>query len=186
MRVFSALGSARKEGNTAKVLGWVEAELRARGHEIDRVDLYDFNIRPCTGCNACKLDPEAPGCIIEDDCDGLLHRLLEADIFLLASPMYYWGFTAQAKALLDRCYAFGKPAGPRYSLIDGKRFSFIITGLGPVEGNLDLLVATFPRIMAMHRTVNAGNLIVPNCNRPAEIPASVEEEAKQLAAKLTA
>ena len=184
MKVFTALGSARKEGSTAKVLGWVEAELEALGHEVDRADLFDYNIRACTGCNTCKLDHDAPGCIIEDDQDALLARVIEADALVVASPIYYWGFSAQAKIFLDRCYALSKPSQARPSLVEGKRIAFVITGLGPVEGNLDLLSATFPRIVGQHKLVNPGNLLVPGCSRPADIPAHMQDEAKQLAGAL--
>ena len=186
MRVFTALGSARKEGSTAKVLGWIESELRALGHEVDRADLYDFNIKACTGCNTCKLDMDAPGCIIEDDCDGLLQRLLEADAIVLASPLYFWGFTAQAKAFVDRSYALGKMSKEKPSLAMGRRISFLITGIGPVAGNIELLAATFPMFIGKHGMSNPANLFVPGCFDPAEIPASVQDEAKQVAQQLTA
>jgi multimeric flavodoxin WrbA len=186
MRVFTALGSARREGNTAKVLGWVEDALRAGGHEVDRANLYDYNIRACTGCNTCKLDQDAPGCIIEDDQDALLQRVLESDALIISSPLYCWGFGAQAKAFLDRCYALGKPVpGGNRSLISGKRIAFIITAGGGLEDNIDLVAATFPRLAGWHRLDNPGNLLVPNCARPADIPAQVQAEAQALAAKIT-
>jgi multimeric flavodoxin WrbA len=188
MRVFTALGSARKEGNTAKVLGWVEDELQALGHTIDRADLYDFHIRSCTGCNTCKLEPDAFGCILEDECESLYQRLLAADAFIVASPLYAWSFTAQAKAFLERGYALGKPVpgGGMSSLAEGKRCAFLITAGGAVEGNIDLLSATFPHLVSWHGMINSANLLVPGCTRPADIPAGVQAQARQLAARLTA
>jgi multimeric flavodoxin WrbA len=188
MQVFTVLGSARKEGNTAKVLGWVEDELRALGHSVDRADAYDFHIKSCTGCNTCKLDLDTPGCILEDDCDGLQQRMLDAEALVVASPLYGWSYTAQAKAFLERGYAFAKPqpGGGMRSLAAGRRIAFIITAGGGIENNIDLLTATFPRLINWHGLINPANLLVPGCTRPADIPASVRDEARQLAARLTA
>ena len=67
MHVTTLLGSPRKSGNTATVLGWTEDALKASGHTVDRVYLDDKSIRGCLGCNQCKDDSEHVACVRKDD-----------------------------------------------------------------------------------------------------------------------
>ena len=55
MNITTILGSPRKSGSTATVLGWVENELEANGHHIDRIDIMKCGIKNgCLGCYACN------------------------------------------------------------------------------------------------------------------------------------
>jgi len=54
MKVTTILGSPRKKGNTAKVLSWFEDEMKAQGHEIDRINMADSEVKGCLGCGSCQ------------------------------------------------------------------------------------------------------------------------------------
>jgi len=54
MRMMTILGSTRRQGNTAKVLAWVVEHLRGKNHEVDHVNILDYNVRGCGECMACK------------------------------------------------------------------------------------------------------------------------------------
>lgn len=58
MKVTTLLGSAKKKGNTATVLGWVEEELKASGHDVERIYLHNKAIKGCIGCAKCRDYPD--------------------------------------------------------------------------------------------------------------------------------
>jgi multimeric flavodoxin WrbA len=60
MKIVSVLGSPRKKGNTARVLGWVEEELVAAGHEVDHLDIVDRTVNGCVECYTCQKNPTSP------------------------------------------------------------------------------------------------------------------------------
>jgi multimeric flavodoxin WrbA len=102
MKVLGILGSPRKGGNTELLLEETLKGAEAEGAEVERLRLTDYNIIPCKECLACFKDGN---CIILDDMAKIYPKLLEADIIILASPIFFYGVTAWAKALIDRCQA---------------------------------------------------------------------------------
>ena len=102
MKVLGIFGSPRKGGNTELLLEEALRGAEAEGAEIERLRLGDYNIIPCKECLACYKDGN---CIILDDMAKIYPILLEADIIILASPIFFYGVTAWAKALIDRCQA---------------------------------------------------------------------------------
>ncbi len=188
MKVLSLFGGPRKRGNTAAVLGWVEEELRNTGHSVERVDVADLSIGGCTGCWACAKVSDAPGCVIEDDAQPIFERMMAADAILFASPLYMWGFAGQIKPLLDRCVCLVKDyGGPNYnSLIGEKRSGLIVSCMGPIENNADLVRGIYKRFADYEQLAPVGNLIVPNCTEPDQLPGAVKEQAKAFAQKLGA
>jgi multimeric flavodoxin WrbA len=103
MRVVVFHGSPRIEGNTDILL---KETLRA----IDEPpqDTYVFklnfmNIKPCQDCGGCENSGE---CIINDDMNTIYRAIREADRIVVASPIFFFGLSAQTKAMIDRCQAF--------------------------------------------------------------------------------
>jgi len=187
MKVVSVLGSARMAGNTATVLGWVEERLRGSGHQVERINVIDYEMSGCTNCNTCKLEPSEPGCILEDDVDMLLKKFMAADLVLFATPLYCWGFSSQLKILIDRCYSLKKP-GPDggISLVKGKHIALLVTCAGPYEGNAELIDLPFQRIAWFMQAQIAGTLYVTNCSRPEELSAAQHQQAEDFARQLSA
>jgi len=102
LKVLGIFGSPRKEGNTEILLEEALKGAEMEGAEVERIRLSDLNIIPCKECLKCF---ERGECIILDDMQGIYPKLLEADIIILASPIFFYGITAWAKALVDRCQA---------------------------------------------------------------------------------
>lgn len=182
MKVMSVLGSPRRRGNTARVLGWVEEELAALGHEVDRADLADYEVRGCLGCYACKRSLETP-CVQRDDANALFDRVAAADALILASPLYCWGFSAQLKAFLDRgiCLVVEFESAEHQSRLDGKRIALVATAEGPMEQNLDLLVTPYRLLCEYNRALAVGDLLVPGCTTPEALGEEVRAQAQALA-----
>jgi len=94
MRITTLLGSARKKGNTATVLGWIEKELESMGHEVQRIYLNKKTIQSCLGCAKCRETPHEIACVQKDDAIDIMEKMISSDGTLFASPIYFWGFSA--------------------------------------------------------------------------------------------
>ena len=102
MKVLGLFGSPRKGGNTEILLEEALKGAAMEGAEVERLHLNDFTITPCKECHGCD---KTGNCVILDDMQRIYPKLLEADIIILASPIFFYGITAWAKALVDRSQA---------------------------------------------------------------------------------
>jgi multimeric flavodoxin WrbA len=102
VKVLGIFGSPRRGGNTELLLEEALKGAQSEGAEIDRVYVTDFTITPCKECHGCD---QTGNCIILDEMQKIYPRLLEADVIILASPIFFYGITAWAKALIDRSQA---------------------------------------------------------------------------------
>ena len=97
-------GSPRSKGNTAMLCDAFSAGARSAGHQVTLFDLHRLDIHGCLGCVKGGKDPASP-CVQKDDMGLIYPAYREADIIVLASPMYYWGFSGQLKTAFDRLFA---------------------------------------------------------------------------------
>ena len=101
MLAIGLQGSPLKNGSTAYLLARVMDELEAQGARVNTIDVPRKDIQPCRGCGFCE---KKGYCVInDDDMSKEIYGLLrEADIVVAASPVFFYGITAQLKALIDR------------------------------------------------------------------------------------
>ena len=100
MKVIGINGSARKDGNTAIIIGKVFEELNKEGVETELIQLADYEILPCHGCFACK---GRGNCVFANDGFAeIFSRILMADGIILGSPVYSADVSAKMKAFLER------------------------------------------------------------------------------------
>lgn len=102
MKVLGIYGSPRKGGNTDMLLDEALKGAESSGAEVSSIRCCDLNMTGCIECGGCN---ETGECVVEDDMQSVYPQLLEADVIILASPIFFYGITAQAKALIDRCQA---------------------------------------------------------------------------------
>lgn len=100
--VVGIQGSPRVGGNTDLLLDAALQGAVERGAKVVRFRLNELNIRPCQACGGCE---KTGVCVIKDDMSLLYEALENMDALVLASPLYFGGVTAQAKAMIDRCQA---------------------------------------------------------------------------------
>jgi multimeric flavodoxin WrbA len=103
-KVLVILGSPRRNGNSAALAARIARGAESVGAEVETLFLQDMDISPCRGCNTCQ-KPDSKGCAIKDDMQGIYPRLIEADAWVIASPVYWFTMSAQTKMFMDRCYA---------------------------------------------------------------------------------
>lgn len=187
MKIIALMGSPRKKGNTAKVLSWVEAALLKLGHEFESISLYGKSINGCLACKKCKDKPDAVGCVQQDQAPEILEKMIQAELAIFASPIYFWGVTAQLKALIDRTYSlyvnYHQPSHD--SLVKGQRQALLVTGGGPYENNAEPVFTAFGRLQGPHLAVNAGELYIGLCSTPENLDEGIRKQAMAFARKIT-
>ncbi|MDK2916572.1 MAG: hypothetical protein PWR25_1129 [Euryarchaeota archaeon] len=103
MNVLGISGSMRKNGNTATLVTTILDRVREAGIETEYLSLAGMDIRPCTGCEACK---DAKWCVTEDDDWGLVaQKMIDCEVLVLGAPTYYYDINGQTKNLIDRTYS---------------------------------------------------------------------------------
>jgi len=145
MKLLAVHGSPRKRGNSSLLLdqylkGIQEANPAA---EITKVYLQEKNIRNCTACDVCHTI--TPGkCVIKDDMQELYTLFAEASMLVYATPVYWWGVSAQLKTFLDRTNAFDVPNGQYFA---GKKLALLMTyGINLPNKGPELIKASFEEI----------------------------------------
>lgn len=103
-KILVLLGSPRKKGNSAALAEEIARGAKAGGAKVETVFLQGKKIAPCKGCMHCQRKGSA-GCAIRDDMQQLYPRLLAADGWVIASPVYWFTLSAQTKIFMDRCFA---------------------------------------------------------------------------------
>ena len=108
MKITVLTGSARN-GNTTAMANVFADAAKAAGHEVEVLNVAKMKIAGCLGCEYCHTKGNG-ACIQKDDLEELMPAYLESDMIVFASPIYYFGMTAQIMAAMQRVYCIGKPA----------------------------------------------------------------------------
>ena len=99
MKITVFQGSPNQGGSTAYLCSQFCRGAQDAGHETGIIHLSKLNIHPCTGCLYCGY--EGP-CAQRDDMDLLRRTILDSDMLVFATPLYYYGMSAQLKTVIDR------------------------------------------------------------------------------------
>ena len=103
MKITILMGSPNRNGSTSLLVNEFQRGAEEAGHSCEIIDVCHMNIRPCTGCVACGY--EGP-CVQKDDEEMIRGKLLSSDMVVFATPLYYYGMTAQLKTVVDRFCAY--------------------------------------------------------------------------------
>lgn len=99
--ILGIIASPRKGGNTDSLIREILKSANEYGSGIDKVYLYDYAITPCNACNSCK---ETKNCIHDDDFEKIIEKMKNSSVWIIGTPVYWWGPSAQLKAFIDRWY----------------------------------------------------------------------------------
>lgn len=103
MNIVALTGSPNKNGSSNLLADCFRRGAEAAGHRVEIIDTAHADIRPCTGCVRCGY--EGP-CAQKDDVEAIREKILAADMLAFATPLYYYGMSAQLKTMIDRFCAF--------------------------------------------------------------------------------
>ncbi len=153
MYIVILTGSPRKNGNTNHLADRFTAGATEAGHRVFRFDCAKSKVNPCLGCNHCGMDGE---CVYKDDfTEKLLPELLKADMVVFCSPMYYFGFSAQLKAVIDRFYS------RTYKLTGGKKTAFLMAYANNAARDEAPMISHYKRLADYMEWEDMGMVIAP-------------------------
>ncbi len=111
MNIVILMGSPNRNGSTGILVSEFKRGAEESGHICEVIDVCHADIHPCTGCVACGY--EGP-CVQKDDVEMIRHSLLGADMVVFATPLYYYGMSAQLKMTVDRFCAYNSSLNGRH------------------------------------------------------------------------
>lgn len=115
-KILGIIGSPRKKGNTDVLVSEILKGAKSRGAEIESIYLGDLTIKECDGCHVCW---KGKPCCKQDDMLPIYSKLIDSDIIIFGTPVYWYGPTALMKAVIDRLVYFNCPENRKQ--IQGKK-----------------------------------------------------------------
>ena len=132
-QVLIIASSARKEGNSMILCRRFAQGAEEAGHRVETIRLAEQNIGYCLGCGVCNTTHK---CIQQDDMAAILEKMVQADVIVLSTPVYFYSMNGQMKTFIDRTV-------PRYTELRGKEYYFILTAADTDPAMLERTMETF-------------------------------------------
>lgn len=172
-------GSPRKNGNTSALVKAFREGAESAGHSVTEFWLEGMKINGCRGCCAGGKNPESP-CVQKDDMEQIYPAYKEADVVVLASPLYYWTISGQLKCAFDRLFAVAE-CDPSYT--NPRKESALLMA---AEGNgFEETVYWYDRLMGHIGWKDCGKVLCGGVMAVGDIEGKSElEEARRLGASI--
>ena len=172
-------GSPRKNGNTSALVKAFRDGAESAGHSVTEFWLEGMKINGCRGCCAGGKNPESP-CVQKDDMEQIYPAYKEADVVVLASPLYYWTISGQLKCAFDRLFAVAE-CDPSYT--NPRKESALLMA---AEGNgFEETVYWYDRLMGHIGWKDCGKVLCGGVMAVGDIEGKPElEEARRLGASI--
>lgn len=151
-KIVVLVGSVRKNGNT-DLLARAFVDGARKNNDVEVVSVADYRVNPCIGCNTC-FARENHECVQKDDMDLIYEKLLEADIIVAASPVYFYGISAQLKAVVDRLHT------PLRNEFHVKKLALLLVGAAALPELFDAIKVQYQLILNFFHLEDAGMVLV--------------------------
>lgn len=150
-KILILSSSARKGGNTDLLCDEFIRGAESKGHVVERLHVAFMQVKGCLGCRACQGNGGI--CIQKDDMVSIYEKMKEADVIVYASPVYFYSFNAQLKAVMDRTFAIER-------IISDKTVYLIATGAAPEEKYMSLIIDHFRKYISCFQGLHIGGIII--------------------------
>jgi len=175
--------SPRAGSNSSRLADELAAGALQAGGAVKEFRLHAMDLRTCDGCDACQ-NPQGSGCVIDDDMQLIYPFLKQATAIVLATPVYWFTFTAQLKLAIDRFYALESPDGHG---LKGKAMVLVLTygDIDPYISGAVNAIRTFEDMCRYTGSPVAG-ILYGSASEPGEMDSKTEllAQARALGAKL--
>lgn len=149
-------GSMRKNGNTARLVQSF-ADGAVQNNNVEIVYVADYNVNPCIGCNSCFVR-EGNKCFQDDDMVKIYEKLRNADIVVIASPVYFYGISAQLKAIVDRLHT------PMRNTFHIKKLALLLVGAAQLPNLFDPILIQYQMVLDFFKLESIGTVLVRGVN----------------------
>ncbi len=146
------VGNVRKNGNT-ELLAQSFVEGAKEKNEVSVVSVADYKVNPCTGCNCC-FSRENHQCVQQDDMGIIYDKLKDADLVVVASPAYFYGISAQLKAIVDRLH---NPIRDEFHI---KKLALLLVGAATLPELFDAIRVQYQMVLKFFNMKDAGMVLV--------------------------
>ena len=161
MNILLLSGSPRKGGNTELLVG-AFVKGASQKHHVEVVSVHDYKVNPCMGFNAC-FKSEANTCVQNDDMSLIYEKMSQADMLVIASPVYFYGLSAQLKAVVDR---FHNPIRDTFRL---KKMALLLVGADTLPELFDSILAQYRLCLNFFKLEDAGCVLVRGVKNKGDI-----------------
>lgn len=151
-KIVVLVGSARKNGNT-DLLAKAFVDGASIKNDVEVVSVADYKVNPCIGCNSC-FSRENHQCFQKDDMALIYEKLMEADMIVAASPVYFYGISAQLKAIVDRLHT------PLRNEFRVKKLALLLVGAATLPELFDAIKIQYQLILNFFQLEDAGMVLV--------------------------
>ena len=177
MKILVLTGSHRKNGNSCALAASFVEGAKEAGHDVTVFDCAHHKIGGCMGCNYCMSHDGA--CVQKDDFTLVKDDIVAADVIVLASPVYYFGITAQIKAVIDRFYAINN------KLMNAPKRAALLLAMGDTDPETaSACVLNFKLMCGYLGWENMGHVVAGGTYGPGDIKDDILLEAKNLGKNL--
>ena len=146
------VGSMRKGGNT-DLLARRFAEGAAEHNNVVIISVADYKVAPCIGCNTC-FTREGNACFNHDDMDMIYEKLSHADVLVIASPVYFYGISAELKAIIDRLHT------PMRNSFAIRKLVLLLVGAANLPNLFDPILLQYQMILDFFHLQDCGKVLV--------------------------
>lgn len=132
--------SPRRNGNSQLLCNQFKKGAEDKGYHVDMIRIMDQNIGFCRACDGCMRNGGT--CILRDDMANILNLYQKADVLVLATPVYFYGISAQMKTFIDRTYPIWQHLGKKdvyYIISAGLGEDIVERALGDLDGFVEHL-----------------------------------------------
>lgn len=161
MRITILIGSPRKDGNT-ELLAQAFAKGAQKNNQVTIISVSDHNVLPCIGCNSCY-HSDGNRCFQQDDMSVIYSRLLETDMLVIASPVYFYGISAQLKTVIDRLHT---PMRDKFAI---KKAALLLVGAADLPEMFDAVLTQYDLTLKFFGIVDMGNVLVRGVREKGDI-----------------
>lgn len=161
MNILILSGSPRKGGNTDLL---VEAFVKgaSQKHNVEVVSVHDYKVNPCIGCNAC-FKSEGNTCAQKDDMPQIYEKAAVADMLVIASPVYFYGLSAQLKSIIDR---FHNPIRDTFHI---KKMALLLVGAATLPELFDSILTEYQLCLNFFKQEDSGKVLARGCKDKGDI-----------------
>lgn len=172
-KVLILSGSPRKGGNSDILCDEFMRGAKESGNDVEKIRVSAKKIAPCLGCYYCT--NHGGECAQKDDMAEVLQKMIDADVIVLASPVYFYSIDAQLKAVIDRTVA-------RWLEVRDKEFYYIATMADEPKSSADTTLACFRGYAeCVEGAVEKGVIIGNGVYEPGKVKGTpAEEQAYQM------
>ena len=152
MNILILSGSPRKGGNTDLL---VEAFVKgaSQKHHVEVVSVRNYKVNPCMGCNVCFMSKDNT-CVQKDDIAIIYEKMAHADMLVIASPVYFYGLSAQLKAVIDRCH---NPVRDTFPI---EKMALLLVGAATLPELFDSILTQYQLCLNFFKLEDAGHVLV--------------------------